>query len=385
MEEEITLGLGGEEYADETVTVGERKVNFYKLDKSKRYRIEGKTPQGVWLFLSIFSLPFIIIGISGFFGEKTLSSPLIAVPIIFLIFGGIMCTMGFACYLKARKANGRFKAIIDNCTLTDGTVTNLNVEERVSYSGKTSSTYYDVELAYSFYGLDGSARSGEFKATYSVNPEFFVGQSLMIAFSDDDSAVLSKFSLSEGAKEFAQAEAERMEIDFSDLSGKLLEVDTSKPIKSRAYSGVYVIAGLAVAGFWLLGILPVTMLSIVNEWGLLGSLLPVCVTGVFFLIPAVCLIVSGTRRKLKLKKILQNPRFTKAVVFFRKTTFRGGSNNVFYRFKDAEGGCHIERFKGQTFKPLMDGERVVVAYSGGNSEILSEYTLKRKSGRRRVR
>lgn len=379
------MGLGGEEYADKTVSVGERTVNFYKLDKSKRYRIEGKTPQGVWLFLCVFSLPFVIIGICGFFSEEALSSPLIAVPIIFLIVGVIMCSVGFACYLKARKANERFKTIIDNCTLTDGTVTDFHVEERVSYSGKSSSTYYDVELSYSFYGLDGSARSGEFKATYSVNPEFFVGQSLMIAFSDDDSAVLSKFSLLEGAKQFAEAEAERMEIDFSDLSGKLLNVDTSKPIKSRAYSGVYIAAGLALAGFWLLSMLPVTTVSIVEEWGLLGSLLPACVTGVFFLIPAVCLIVSGTKRKYKLKKILQNPSFTKAVVFFRKTTFRGGSNNVFYRFKDADGGCHIERFKGQTLKPLMDGERVIVAYSGGNSEILSEYTLKRGNARGRVR
>ncbi len=84
----------------------------------------------------------------------------------------------------------------------------------------------------------------------------------------------------------------------------------------------------------------------------------------------------GFRRKFRLKRILQNPKFTKAVVFFRKTTFNGYAKQIFYRFKDEQGGCHIEKFSGRTPRDLLDGERVVVAYSGGNSEIISEYTLK---------
>ncbi len=378
MEEDIKSFGSGEEGAVKALAADGNRANFYKLDKSKKYKIEGKSPQFACLVLPIFGVPFTILGIVGIIKLAAQISPMISVPLLFTVAGLLFICAGIALFFKGRKENLRFKKLIADCTLTDGKVTDCIVTERIRHNNDndTVTTHYDVELTYSFYGLDGASRSGFFKSTYACNPEFYEGQSLMVAFNADDSAVLSKFTLAEGAKDFSIAEAERLEVDFSDLSGKLINVDTSKPIKTMAYSGVYIAAGGMLAGLWLLSMLPLTIVAVVQAWGVLGSVLPMAVTGVFMLLPGLYIMFLGFRRKFRLKKILQNPKFTKAVVFFRKTTFNGYAKQIFYRFKDEQGGCHIEKFSGRTPRDLLDGERVVVVYSGGNSEIISEYTLK---------
>lgn len=388
MQEEKSFELGGEQNISKKLFVGDKEINFYKLDKSKKYKVEGDDSRAAVTVLIIisaiidsFTLIFCIAG----YGELFRTAEGTVVPLFFIAFGIVFTVVSAVSYRKSKRERARIKAILRDCTLTDGTVTDCCTEKIVTGHGSSRSTSYKVDTSYSFYGLDGNIRSGLLSATYSSDPEFYEGQNLMVAFNDGDSVILSKFVLSEGAGEFARAEEERMELDFDGLSGKLLNVDTSRPIKTLAYSRVCVIAGASVAGLWLVSILPVFIISLVDGWGLLGTLLPPCITALFFLLPAAYIGVSGLKHVLNLKKILKNPSFTKGIMFFRKTTYRGGPRAVFYRYKDADGGRHIERFKGIGALKITDGLSVVVAYSGGKSEIISEYTLKRGAKRDRVR
>ena len=387
MDEEISIGLGNENCVQSKIEVGDRTVNFYKLDKSKNYRVEG-AGGGVAMiifiiFTAIIDLTAIVLCIV-FMDTLFKSAEGTVVPVTFVAFGAIFTAVTVFVCNKTRNDRRRVKAILSDCTLTDGQVVESYVEKRVSRNGDSTTTYYDVDMTYSFFDLDGSARHGRLIFTYTIDPEFYEGQNLMVAFNSEDSVILSKFSLSEGAKEFAQAEAERLELDFSDLSGKLIDIATDKPIKTRAYSRGYAVAGASMLGFWLFAALFFVIISIVFEWGAY-VLLPIALTWLFMGLPATCIMISGLKRVVKFKRILKNPSFTKGVVFFRKTTFSGSAKKVFYRFKDADGGCHVEKFAGSSLLPLKDGERVIVAYSGGNSEIVQEYTEKRKSGRRRAR
>ncbi len=326
-----SLGSGETEDPVRVVNADGKTVNFYKLDKTRPYAVEGGA-------LNAFSALF--------------SS-------------------------RAREEWKRRKTVVADGVLTDGIVVSLDCR-RVTTGGTSRSAYYEVRLGYAFCDKEGTARGGTLETVYDAEPPFFVGQNLMIAFNADDSAVLSKFSLSEGAREFAQAEAERLAVDFECLSGKLLETDEPEKVKTYAYSWVWVLAGCVLAGLWLLAVLPVTIVAAVEGWGMPFAVLPAAVTGVFFLLPGIYMAVKGFKSVLKLKFILKKPSFTKGILFFRKTTYRGGANVVFYRYKDSDGGCRIEKFKGVTPSRLIDGQTVTVAYRGKISEIVTNVVVRNR-------
>ena len=149
----------------------------------------------------------------------------------------------------------------------------------------------------------------------------------MIAFNDTDSVIMNKFTLSEGAEEFASAEAERERVDFNGLTGNLIKVDTSKPIFIAEYA-----------------------------WSL---------------------FLKTAKRKKRLKQILEgNPRFTVGRYFIKKNTYQFNAGNSQYFCYISENGLkHVEECAG--IWKMEDGAEVMVAYGGGLSEIISNYTLKK--------
>ena len=225
---------------------------------------------------------------------------------ILLIIIAVVCSKYYPIYKKRKFA----RKVIKNCTLTDGTVIDL-VKQKMWHTGVNTASnysYYAVYLRYSFHDLDGNLRYGELRGNYGEVP-FFTGQNLMVAFNGTQSVILSKFSLSEGAEEFARAEAEREQPDFSGLTGKPIKVK-QKPVAISYYG------------------------------------------------------------QTRLNRILSsNPRFTEGRYFIKKSTYRYNSgNNKFYCFIDAEGKKHVKECK--VIEKLKDGDQVVVAYGGGISEII---------------
>lgn len=303
----------------------QKDVRFYKLDKSERYGAEGTyfNVGEVILLISVLAvfwavaIAMAVVNFNVLFRDVKITVFICVFIVILSVITVLVCVM----YLPLIKKRKRARAIFKNCTLTDGTVTSVN-KQKIWHNGTHRSySYYRILLEYSFHGLDGVLRCGQYTGSYGEIP-FYVGQNLMIAFNDTDSVIVSRFTLSDGAEEFAKAEAERGQVDFSGLTGDLIKVDTSKPV-------------------YLAG-------------------------------------ANKTRkRKKRLKQILKsNPRFTAGKLFLRKNTYRHkADNNKFYCFLTANGVKCIEECAG--LSDFKDGAEVMIAYGGGMSEIISEYTLKK--------
>ena len=307
-------------------------VRFYKLNKSKRYGAEGtyfKVGEAIFLtivlaFFLAVAIALIIINFDVLFRDAAIT----VFAFMFIAILSVIIAVACAKYIPIYKRRKTARRILKNCTLTDGTVEEI-IKQKMQHNGadgRHTYSYYRILLRYSFYGLDGTVRYGEYTGSYAEVP-FFVGQNLMIAFDDTDSVIMNKFTLSEGAEEFASAEAEREQADFNGLTGNLIKVDTSKPVFIADYA-----------------------------WSL---------------------FLKTAKRRKRLKQILEGtPRFTVGRYFIKKSTYRfKAGNNQYYCYISENGINHIEECAG--IWNMKDGTEVMVAYGGGLSEIISGYTLKK--------
>ena len=208
--------------------------------------------------------------------------------------------------------------------MTDGRVVFVDKQKIQRYTSRRYYSYFAVLIRYEYRSPDGSVLLGEHRGNYADVP-FFIGQNLMIAFNGADSVILSKFALSDGADEFAAAEAERERVDYSNLSGELIKIDRSKPITLAGYA-----------------------------WSQL---------------------LKTAKRTKRLKKILSDhPSFTVGRMFIKKSTYRQNFGNTqFYCFIGADGKKYVDECGG--IDNFTDGKEVVIAYSGDCSEVIGGYTL----------
>lgn len=306
----------------------QKGVNFYKLDKSERYCAEGtyfNVGEVILLILALavfwaVTLAIAVVNFNVLFRNVKITVFICAFTVIL----SVITAFAFVVYLPVIKKRKRARAIFKNCTLTDGTVISVN-KQKMWHNGRRGYTYYRILLEYSFHGLDGVLRYGQYTGNYGEVP-FYAGQNLMIAFNGTDSVIVSKFTLSDGAEEFAKAEAERGQVNFTGLSGDSIKVDTSKPVEPAKY---------------------------------------------------ICSFSKTRKRKKRLKQILESePRFTAGKLFLRKNTYRyKEENNKFYCYLTANGIKCVEKCTG--LSDFIDGAEVTVAYGGGMSEIIKNYSLKK--------
>lgn len=315
------------------------EVKFYKLDKRKRYGAEG-TQFRVYdtVLISVVLTFFVVVTVAQLVlnADVLFRDPSVTAFFFFfiLILAGIITIVcvRYAPIIRRRK---RARKILKDCVLTDGTVIAVDSigREHMGAEARHHYYYYEVTLRYRYRGTDGALRYGEYSGKYGVVP-FFKGQNLMIAFNENGSVILNKFTLSEGAEEFAAAEAEREKPDFSGLTGNLIKVDLSKPVSAADY----------------------------------GALFP-----------------ESSKQSKRLKRILSGaPLFTAGRYFIKKSTYRRNSGNgQFYCYLTENGIQRTKECKG--IRDIADGEEVVVAYGktdkGYESEILKYYTVKPKRGR----
>lgn len=302
-------------------------LRFYKLNKRKRYGAEG-TRYGVGktiLLATVFTIMFalgiayVAVNYKTMFGD----AGGIVFILVYFIFLSFMCGVVIWAHMPLIKRINRARKIFKNCTLTDGVVLKVDKEKR-QHNGTRTYTYYKVNIRYKFYGTDGQPHYGEFSDSYGEAP-FYEGQNLLIAFNGSDSVIMYKWSLSDGAEQFAEAEREREQPDFDGLTGKLIKIDRSKPIDIAEY-----------------------------PWSL---------------------FLKIAKHRSRLDKILNGtPHFTVGRYFLKKNAYRYKTpNDKFYCYIDDRGERHVEECEG--IENLKDGQEVVIAYGGGLSEIITGYTL----------
>lgn len=302
---------------------------FYKLDKSKRYGVEGtnnKVAEEILIYAVLFIFWCAAVAVTAVKFKVLFADVVITVFILtFVVILSVISALVVVKYVPVYKKRINARKILSNCALTDGTVTAVYKQKMWHQVENRGYSYYRVLLEYDFVGLDGSLRCGSYAGNYSEIP-FYVGQNLMIAFNGTDSCILNKFKLSDGAEDFLKSEEKREQADFTGLTGNLIRVDLSKPI--------------CIANYDLT-------------------------------------LIKRAKRKKRLQQILQDyPRFTTGKLFVKKSTYRYKTGNSrFYCYISENGTRHVEECAG--LRDFKDGDEVTVAYGGGASEIVSGFTLKK--------
>ncbi len=366
----------------------EKPVNFYRLDKSKRFLVEGKAGSkinfalifgAIWIVFVLilsFSLPDFITQIQGIIGM-----------VLMLAFGGIAVGMGINIAIKNKRAKAREDEILKNCTLTDAKVTSCIITRRtVRGSDDSESTYYDVCLEYKFFDADLNRRTQKYEKTYSYNPNFFKGQYLMVAFNSHDSLILKEFSLLNfDQKRFEQTQAERSDDDFDGLSGDLVKVDLTKKITDAESSQATFIASCVLFGFAL--ILAIVMVAVSTLFYGSFPIYVYLLVLLLMLTPSITMFIAGAillkselRSRKHLRQILENdPMFTFGKMFATEKTYSSKSGKeIIYCYIDSTGKECRKIAQSQALHESVHSEEqsVLVAYTrDGNSTILSEYTL----------
>lgn len=305
----------------------QKGAQFYKLNKSKRYGVEGtQFKVSGAIILAVFcavclvsAIALTIINYDVFFQEIAITFSTCS------LYGVTAAIVAFGCvrYRPVFQKRRFARKIIKNCTLTDGKVIKINQSQVRGYTSSKYYSYTAVRLMYSFCDADGNLRYGELAGNYAEVP-FYCGQNLMIAFNDTGSVIMSEFALLDG-EDFERAEAERSQGDDTGLTGELLKIDLSKPIGIADYA-----------------------------WSA---------------------VLKTDKRVKRLDRILvNNPSFTVGRLFVKKRTYRRkAGNQLFYCYLDTNGARREGECEG--IQNLNDGDGVVVAYGGGESEIVTRFTL----------
>ncbi|MDE7264713.1 MAG: hypothetical protein K2N52_00360, partial [Clostridia bacterium] len=239
---------------NENVTENERKneggkVNFYRLDKSKPYKVEGGASRSKVNFMIIFGSIFLAAAlIVGCVMLKSISENpvMVAVPIFMCVFGGVFLGVGISSQLKNNRKRAEEQTVLSDCVLTDAKIAECLCEKRThSDSHGHSHTSYAYTLTYSFVDENSNERTGTYNCVYTTDPQFYKGQYLMVAFNAYDSLIMREFTLEGGdMNTFLDNEAARSDDDFDSLTSEELDIDTSKPLKSFDGSFVWLVAGL---------------------------------------------------------------------------------------------------------------------------------------------
>ncbi|MDE7158135.1 MAG: hypothetical protein K2N74_01020, partial [Clostridiales bacterium] len=172
----------------------ERKVQFYKLNRAKRHTVEGtefKVGDAilfgvVMAFFLALAIAELVINIDVLFRDTQIT----VFVLVFLLIVCLMIAVGCFRYRRVFEKRRHARKLLKDCTLTDGTVTDVQTQKIQRYSTRRSYSYYAVCVKYSYHGTDGELRLGEFLGSYAEVP-FYVGQNLMIAFRGDESVILN--------------------------------------------------------------------------------------------------------------------------------------------------------------------------------------------------
>ncbi|MDE7086678.1 MAG: hypothetical protein K2O67_00625, partial [Clostridia bacterium] len=238
---------------------------FYRLASPYSAKIEAQRGKvsGFLLFAIIWTVGLIGITVANLATGEEIEIPAIIIISVFACFAAGFLTFGIINQKRIMYANKEESLFLKNCICTDGRIDKYSCVSRRSGSGKNEHRWYEVLITYSFTNLSRKTVTDTLKATYAYDPEFYKGQYLMIAFNDEKSYILSKFTFKkEDEKEFLKNEAARSNDDFEGLDGKLLKCNPKEKFKSAELPHMWFWAAFAVAVFMLAYTIPISILVV---------------------------------------------------------------------------------------------------------------------------
>ena len=360
------------------------QVNFYKLDKSKPYSFLGvHTSTNLFLAFAFFfsACTALVLGF-GFewFFKDTVST---LIPVFLIATTVIFWCASIWYHLRQKAKRTSQSAVFENCILTDGVI--LGVHKR-KIQVNDNTTQDELELVYQFTDDKMSKRTASAKSRVEIGDVFFEGQNIMVAFTETESYVMTKYTLiKEDRQKFVVAEAARSDDDFDGLSNELLDIDLSKPIKSAEGNFIYKLLAIILAVMVVLYLIPIGFF-VIPQFFDGGPIVPGIIVCVMALSPPVivlscviALLYKYIKRQKRVKKIIKsNPYFTFGKMFRSENTYNGSSKKrMVYCYIDKWDERHTEDFHG-VFSNVMANPReiIVIAYTAdGRSVPLETFTF----------
>lgn len=368
---QVVFDKGGEQVAPENQI-------FYRLSSPDSAKVEGHAAK-VSIFL-IFAVIWAV-GVAGITvanavtGER-FETPAVVLLCVFAVIGAGFVAFGIYDQRRQLRANAEERKLLADCLCTDGKIEKCTVTAHRRSGSNGTSVSYEVSLTYAYTDLTGGTARGVHSAVYSADPEFYMGQYVMVAFNNSDSRILSRFKfVKEDERAFHKNEAARSDDDFDGLSGKTVKCNP-KTVKSAEMPHVWFWA--AVALFIFIAAYTVPMSVLVVPQLVTGNLFPdILVIPIIYLMPALLSAADAYflyrcyKGRNKLKVIMKNgAKFTHGKIFASEKTYRGGAKQVVYCYIDSEGNRHTEVLKSPYYRKTVQDKAIsaIIAYDGnGNS------------------
>ena len=271
-------------------------------------------------------------------------------------------------------AAGGNKNAVKGCLFTDGIVVGVRVIKIPSddYEG-------EVGVTYTFTDDKMRVRSAEFISNYCREVPFYEGQYVMVGFNESISFVMKKFTfVPEDMQKFLKNEAARSDDDFDGLTGELLDIDTSQPIKSLEYNGVYKWLAICLAGMLAIYVLPLGLFILPNLWDEPIFLTFSLIFPTVIIVLIICFSVKYIKRKKRVNEIVRaNPYFAWGRVFYTEKTYGGGeSKQLQYCYIDKWNERHTVKVNGFFMNKIISPRETAVAYTAdGKSVLLESFVL----------
>lgn len=327
--------------------------NYYLLDLSKPYFVEGW--DGKLSVRAAIIVQCVILALILFFTLLSIKA-LLTMPILFII-PAIMFFLVLAIFIctlisakKSKAARAEDEKLLKNCYLTEGKITFYECVAKTVRDVDSSTTRFDITLKYQFNDLNGDERTETYIKTYSCDPEFYKGQYLMVAFDNYKSLILNKFTLlDDGEEKLLKSERMRGEDDFDGLTGEIVCVDKSIPIKPY-YRENYIFWLPFAVTFTLMWIIYIAVNSVLvvpeflkaaqtNPVSTAFTVIVIYLFSLPMLLVGVIFSVKILKRGKVYKKIISGEHyFTYCNVFASEKTYRkGGGKSVVYCYIDKWG------------------------------------------------
>ncbi len=177
-------------------TITPDKVRKIRLDPSKPIKVEEKIvvfPKVFLIVACFFVVLLTIITVAEYVKNGSIDSKFYT----FFIVVGVIFAAALALFIAYMMRGARVKReILEQMEVTNGIVTEVTVHTRyVRDSDGNSDRREDVGVYYVYYDGDVK-REGGFTRTYShFNSQFFKGQEVIIAYDEDKSYLLTKYTI----------------------------------------------------------------------------------------------------------------------------------------------------------------------------------------------
>ncbi|MDE7076303.1 MAG: hypothetical protein K2O62_03160, partial [Clostridia bacterium] len=377
-------------------TITPDRVRKIKLDPSKPIKVESKIVMFPKFFLGIacfFVVLLTIISVAEYVKTGSLDSKFN----LFFIVVSVIFAAALALFIAYMMRGARVKKeILEQMDVTNGIVTEVTVRTRyVQDSDGNRDRREDVGVYYVYYDGD-TKREGSFTRTYShFNSQFFKGQEVIIAYNEDKSYLLTKYTILDEmpAKQTANSSMPVAETEESEESAEVAESvestkqeKTEKTLRARRITDVseympleehkmfYLTAVVLFCTFFVavVSILVTIVILSANSDISFGTIFDGARW--FFVAAAVMLggiglvyLIIPLRARFKFKAMLKTDFVAvKGEIVCSEKTYRGNESPSYVcKYVDTDGEAHTIKVKSMFVKRrVQDGKTdVIVAYN----------------------